>query len=336
VKVVIPLAGKGTRLRPHTYVTPKPLLRVGGQPVLGYILDLLPGLGVREVVFITGHLREAIEAYVARAYPGLRSHFVYQAVQNGTAGALKLAEPYVDEDLLIVFVDTLFEADLGAIAREPTEVAGILWAKEVEDYSRYGVIVADAQGFLTRIVEKPREPISRLANIGLYYVRDWRLFFEGVDAVLAGPPGPSGEYYITDAFQYMVDRGARLRVLEVEGWYDCGQVETLLATNRHLLETGRARRPAAGPGVRVRDPVRVADGVVLEDVELGPNVTVEAGSVIRRSSIRDAIVGARVRIEDCVLHDSLVGDDVVLRGVAARVSVADHSVVEGGGAAREG
>ncbi|HEY8470895.1 MAG TPA: sugar phosphate nucleotidyltransferase [Longimicrobiales bacterium] len=332
MKVVIPLAGKGTRLRPHTYITPKPLLEVGGKPVMSYILDELETLGVQEIVFITGYLGEKVQEYMAASYPRFRAHYVEQVELNGTAGAVKLAQPFIDEDLLIIFVDTLFNADLGLIRREGPEVAGIIWAKEVEDYQRYGVIVADDQGFMQRIVEKPREPVSKLANIGLYYIRDWRLFFEGVDHTLASPPGPSGEYYITDAFQYMIDHGARIRTAEVAGWYDCGQVGTLLETNRHLLETGRGRMPEGGRNVRVHPPVRVEEGVVLEDVELGPNVTVGAGAVLRRSTVRDAIIGAEARIEDARLHDSLIGKRVVVRGVSGSVSVCDHSEILGEGA----
>lgn len=330
MKVVIPLAGKGTRLRPHTYVTPKPLLRVGGRPVMSYILDDLNALGVEEIVFITGYLKDKIEAYIAREYPGFRSHFVEQAVQNGTAGAVKLAEPYIDEELFIIFVDTLFDTDLSIVRTQPEELAGVIWAKHVEDYQRFGVIVTDNDGFMKRIVEKPRDPISKLANIGLYYIRDWRLLFEGIDHTLGGPKGPGEEFYLTDAFQYMIDHGARLKTVEVQGWYDCGKPETLLETNRHLLETGRAHRPEGGHRVRIHDPVRVAEGVELEDVELGPNVTVEEGCVLRGSTIRDAIIGEDVRIDDARLRDSLIGDRSVVRGVEASVDVVDDSEVVGG------
>jgi glucose-1-phosphate thymidylyltransferase len=329
VKVVIPLAGKGTRLRPHTYVTPKPLLRVGGRPVMSYILDDLKALGVEEVVFITGYLKEAIEEYIGREYPEFRSHFVEQEVQNGTAGAVLLAEPYIDEDVLIIFVDTLFDADLSIVHDLAEDEAGVIWAKEVEDYQRFGVVVTDRDGYMKRIVEKPRDPISKLANIGLYYIRDWKLLFEGIHHVMEGPKAAGEEYYLTDAFQYMIDRGAKIRTVEVEGWYDCGKKETLLETNLHLLETGRARRPDGGQGVRIHDPVRIAEGVELENVELGPNVTIESGSVIRNSSLRDVIVGAHTTIEDSSLRNSLIGDHVRIRGIRGVVSVVDHSEVEG-------
>lgn len=331
MKVIIPLAGKGTRLRPHTYVTPKPLIRVGGKTVMSYILDDLRKLGVTEGVFVTGYLKETIEQYMRREYPDFKVHYVEQPVQNGTAGAIALAEPYVQEDVLIIFVDTLFDADLGLTRKLPDDVAGIIWAKEVEDYQRFGVLVTDDKGYMTRIVEKPQDPISKLANIGLYYVRDWELLFKGVHNVMEGPPGKSQEYYLTDAFQFMVDRGAKLKVVEVQGWYDAGEMGTLLETNRHVLaNSGRARKPDGGVRVRTVEPVRVAEGVELENCELGPNVTIETGAKIRNSKLRDTIVGASVTIEDAELHDSMIGDNSIVKGVHGSVNIGDYSSVENG------
>jgi glucose-1-phosphate thymidylyltransferase len=330
VKVIIPLAGRGTRLRPHTHTTPKPLLRVCGKPVMSYILDDLRELGVTEAVFITGYLKEKIEEYIGREYPDLTSHFVEQPVQNGTAGAVALAEPFIDSEVLVIFVDTLFDADLSLVRRLPEDSAGVIWAKEVEDYQRFGVIVTDDDGNMKRIVEKPTDPISKLANIGLYYIRDWQLLFKGIHATMEGPTGKTGEYYLTDAFQYMIDHGAKIRVEEVQGWYDCGQIETLLDTNRHLLESGRGREPDGGRGVRVKPPVRIAEGVTLVDCELGPNVTIETGSTVRGSKLRDTIVGADTTIEDSTLHDSVIGDSAFVRGVSGVASLGDHAQVGGG------
>ncbi|MBW3554692.1 MAG: NTP transferase domain-containing protein [Gemmatimonadetes bacterium] len=327
MKVVIPLAGKGTRLRPHTYETPKPLMRVGGRPVMSYILDDLKALGVEEIVFITGYLKEKIEAYIGREYPKFKAHFVEQEVQDGTAGAVKLAEPYIDEDLLIIFVDTLFDADLSLVKRLPESDAGVIWAKEVEDYQRFGVIVTDDEGYMKRIIEKPQDPISKLANIGLYYIRDWEQLFAGIDETLRSTRGPGGEYFLTDAFQYMIDNGGKIRTEHVEGWYDCGKPETLIATNAHLLSTTRGRRPAGGSSCRMEDPLRVEEGVSLNACQLGPNVTIEEGTRIASSAIRDSIIGKDTVIEDCDLHDSIVGDRAVLRGVKGSVNVAADSQI---------
>ncbi len=332
MKVVMPLAGKGTRLRPHTHVTPKPLLRVGDKPILGYILDDLRDLGVHEAVMITGHLKEKVEAFMAEEYPDFHVDYVEQPVQNGTAGAVQFAAPYVQEDLLIIFVDTLFDADLSIVKDLPDDVAGVIWVKEVEDYQRFGVVLTDEQGFMTRIIEKPQEPVSKLANIGLYYIRDWKLLFQGIDHTMTATAGVAGEFYLTDAFQYMIDHGARIKAVEVEGWYDAGKPETLLETNQHVLATRRGRPPVNGSNVTVHEPVHVADGVTLEDAEIGPNVTVSPGATVRGSRLRDTIVGAGATVDGSDLHDSLIGSQARVRGVRGQVNVGDHSVVEAGAA----
>src|SRR5881396_2336270 len=241
MKVIIPLAGKGTRLRPHTYLTPKPMMKVAGKPVMSYVLDELKRLGnVEQIIYITGHLKEKVEEY-ARTETDIPSVFIEQKIQDGTAGAIALAREYVDQPVLIIFVDTIFDADLTKV--KSVDADGIIWVKEVEDYQRFGVVVSDKDGFMTKIVEKPKTPVSKRANIGLQYVANWKLMFEGIDYVMQQPAN-QGEFYLTDAFQYMVDRGAKLKVEDVEGWYDAGKIDTLLETNRIMLEKRKmARRP---------------------------------------------------------------------------------------------
>jgi glucose-1-phosphate thymidylyltransferase len=308
MKVILPVAGKGTRLLPVTKTVPKPLIGVAGRRVLDYVVDRLRGLEIEELIFITGHLKEYIEDYVRTNYD-LPSRFVEQRVQDGTAGAVNLARPYVDGPVLIIFVDTVFDADLSLV--NTVDADGIIWAKEVEDYQRFGVVVTDADGYMERIVEKPSEPISKLANIGLYYVRDWQILFEGIDRTINGPKN-KGEWFLTDAFQYMIDQGRRLYTAEVVGWYDCGKVETLIDTNRHLLATGGSRKPAPESGVELVDPVFVAEGVTLSNCRVGPNVSIDQGSTIRDSRLNDTIIGRESRIERSQIENSLVGDGVVL------------------------
>jgi glucose-1-phosphate thymidylyltransferase len=321
VKVIVPLAGKGTRLLPLTRRIPKPLVRVAGRPVMDYVMDSLRGLAVEELIVITGHLSDAVERYV-RTHYDIPARFVPQRTLDGTAGALNLARPYVDGPVFIVFVDTLFEADLGIV--RSTAADGIIWTKEVEDYQRFGVIVTDAQGYMTRIVEKPQEPISKLANIGLQYIADWQTLFAGIAHVFTRPPGKGGEFYLTDALQYMVDRGRRLLTAPVRGWYDCGQVDTLLETNRHLLEQGRARFPSGPcPRCTIVPPVYIEDGVTIHDASVGPNVSIEAGSFVAESTIANAILGRNVRVVRGMVRDSLVGDDQVIEGREIVRSVLD-------------
>ena len=321
LKVIVPLAGKGTRLLPLTKRVPKPLVQVAGRPVMDYVMDKVRGLDVDELIVITGHLKDVVEKYIVKQYD-IPARFVEQKTLDGTAGAIDLARPYVDGPVLIIFVDTLFDADLSIV--KDTDADGILWAKEVEDYQRFGVIVTDERGYMTRIVEKPSTPISKLANIGLYYIRDWKTLFDGIADVKRGPPGKGGEFYLTDAFQYMVDRGKKLVVGEVGGWYDCGKVDTLLETNRHLLEQGRARRPKTLPkGVVIRDPVYIEDGVRLVDSTIGPNVSLGAGSSVTGSTVTNSILGNNVRIQGAVVEGSLVGDDQAIEGRTMQDSVLD-------------
>jgi len=323
MKVIIPLAGKGTRLRPHTHVTPKPMLKVAGKPVMGYVLDELKKLGnVEQIVYITGHLKEKVEEF-ARSYD-FPSVFVEQKVRDGTAGAIALAREYVDEPVLIIFVDTIFDADLSLVNK--TDADGIIWVKEVEDYQRFGVVVTDADGNMTRIVEKPKEPISKRANIGLYYIKNWKLLFEGLDHVLAAPPN-MGEYYLTDAFQYMIDKGAKIKVVDVAGWYDAGKIDTLLDTNRVMLTKGHARKPANVDGVTIVDPVYIEDDVTLRDSTIGPNVSIGKGTVIEGSELSHTIVGTGAKITKSKLCNSLIGDETVLDGLRGEVTVGDHSEV---------
>ena len=320
MQVIIPLAGKGTRLRPHTHLVPKPLLKVAGRPVMDWVMDRLEGLDITELIFITGHLKEQVEKF-ARSHYQIPSRYIEQKVQDGTAGAINLARPYVKGPVLIIFVDTVFEADLTLINR--TKADGIIWAKEVEDYQRFGVVVTDAEGYMTRIVEKPSTPISKLANIGLYYIRDTESLWKGIDHVLASPAN-KGEWYLTDAFQWMIEHGKRILTAEVGGWYDCGKLDTLLETNRILLEKGAARR-VNFPGVKIHDPVYIEDGVHIEQSEIGPNVSIEQGTRIKGSRVRNTIVGRDAKLSRVNLDESLLGADVMLDGFEGSVSVGDHS-----------
>jgi glucose-1-phosphate thymidylyltransferase len=324
MKVIIPLAGKGTRLRPHTHVTPKPMLRVAGKPVMEYVLDDVKALPtVEQIVYITGHLKEKVEEF-ARSCTDIPSAFVEQKVQDGTAGAVALAREYVDQPVLIIFVDTIFDADLSII--DASDADGIIWTKEVEDYQRFGVVVTDESGFMTKIVEKPSTPISKRANIGLYYIRNWELLYEGIAHVLKQKPN-KGEWYLTDAFQYMIDHGAKLRVVDVAGWYDAGKIDTLIETNRAMLERGRARQPEKVTNSTILQPVYVEQGVSIVNSIVGPNVSIGEGAVIEGSTLSDTIVETHAEIRNSTLTKSLVGHHTVVIGVSGEVTVGDHSEV---------
>ncbi len=324
MQVIIPLAGKGTRLRPHTHLVPKPMLKVAGRPVIDWVMDTLKPLDVSELIFITGHLKEQVQAYSADRY-GIPCRYIEQTVQDGTAGAVNLARPHVKGPVLIVFVDTVFEADLTLIDR--TDADGIIWAKEVEDYQRFGVVVTDKQGFMTKIVEKPSTPISKLANIGLYYIRDVEALWKGISHVLAAPAN-KGEYYLTDAFQWMIEHGRRILAAEVGGWYDAGKLDTLLETNEILLRKSAATIREY-PGVTIRQPVLIEDGVAIERSTIGPNVTIETGSVLRDCELSHTIVGRDCNLSGARISHSMLGNAVVVRNFKGTASLGDNSEIIG-------
>jgi glucose-1-phosphate thymidylyltransferase len=328
VKVIIPLAGKGTRLRPHTHLVPKPMLKIAGKAVVDYVVDDLKKLGgVEEVIYITGHLKDKVEDYVRNNTPW-KSVFIEQTEQLGTAHAIGLAKKHVDQPCMVIFVDTIFDADLGIIPKCTSD--GIIWAKTVEDYKRFGVIVADKNNHMQKIVEKPDTPISKRANIGLQYIKNWKLMFEGIDHVMKQPPN-KGEYYLTDAFQYMVDKGAKLDVVDVDGWYDAGKIDTILETQKIMLEKRKMARKPSGlaADAKIIEPVYIEDGVTIRNSTVGPNVSIGKGTTLEDSTVRDSIVGTKCTFVKTRLHDSLIGDEVVMRGFRGTATVGDHGELSG-------
>lgn len=296
-------------MRPQTHTKAKPLLPVAGKPVLDHVMDALAGLEVSEFIFITGHLKEQIEEHIKRY--GVKARFLEQQVKDGTAGAIKLAEPYVDEPVLIIFVDTIFDADLSLIATSVDD--GIIWAQEVEDYQRFGVIVTDKDGYMERIVEKPSEPVSKLANIGVYYIKTYQLMFEGIHHVYANDVKVKGEYFLTDAFQYMIDHGAKLKVAPVEGWYDCGKPETTLESNAILLGKHHARESDV-TGSTIHEPVYIGKGCEIIASEIGPNVTIMPGCTIKHARLENCIIDEGSTVVGIALRDSILGTNTFLEG----------------------
>ena len=323
MKVIIPLAGFGTRLRPHTYTVPKPLIPVAGKAVLGHILDKLEGLAIEEIVFIIGYLGDQIAEYV-RANYGFPSRFIEQIELKGQAHAIHLAREHVSGPVLIIFVDTLFETDLGLLQDITSD--GIIYVKEVEDPRRFGVVVTQ-HGFIARLVEKPATAISNLAVIGLYYLKDSHLLMKCLAELMRKDIKTKGEYFLADALQLMINRGSRLEARTVEVWEDCGKPETVLHTNRYLLEHGGAQETETQNSVLI-PPVYIEHTAVIKDSVIGPHVSVAGEARIIRSIIRDSIISERAQIEDANLSQSLIGKAAYVRGSFQRLNVGDSSQVD--------
>ncbi|MCL5996369.1 MAG: sugar phosphate nucleotidyltransferase [Chloroflexi bacterium] len=326
MNVIIPLAGFGTRLRPHTYSKPKPLINVAGKPVLGHILDKLIGNDLQDVVFVVGYLGEQIEQYVKSSYPGIKGHYVEQKELNGQAPAILLARELVQGPTFIVFVDTLADADMTALGTETTD--GVIYVKEVDDPRRFGVVQVNDQGLITRFVEKPQDMSNRLAVIGMYYVREVQDLMRCCDELIRRDIKTKDEYFLADAFNLMIEGGARLRPQTVDVWLDCGKPETVLATNRYLLEHGQDNSSLwRNNHCVIMPPVHIHPTAKIERSVIGPHTTIAEGCHIVNSVVRDSIVDAGAYVSDHVLANSLIGRDAVLVGRPRRFNVGDSSVV---------
>lgn len=323
MKVIIPLAGKGTRLRPHTFSKPKPLLRVAGKAVLGHIIDKLKPLDVEEIIFITGDMQEKIEEYVSSNYK-YKARYIKQDKLLGDGYAINLAKEYVKDDVLIIFVDTIFETDLSKI--ESVKSDGAVWVKEVDDPRRFGVVVLK-NDYIKKIVEKPDEPISNLALIGLYYVKNSSLMFHCLDEIIKCNLKSKGEFRLADALGLMIKNGAKLNALEVDKWLDCGKPETLLSTNRNLLKNGFNKEIKTTNSV-VIGPVYIEDKVKIENSIIGPYASIASGCVIKNSIVKDSIVGENAVIENAALNKSLVGDSALIKDTFRKVNVGDNSEID--------
>lgn len=324
MKAVILLAGLGTRLRPHTYSRPKPLVNVAGKPVLAHILDGMAEIQFDEIIFIVGYLGDQIEKYVATEYPQLCARFVVQEEMRGQAHAINLAREYIDQDVLIIFGDTIWETDWSRLQR--VESDGLIYCHEVPDPRRFGVVTLE-NGYVTRFVEKPQTPISNLAVVGVYYFKAWQKIMQAIKDVLTLDIQTKGEYYLADAMQRMIEQGAQLEAERIAVWEDCGTREAILHTNRYLLgKNGEENGDIEAS--QIIPPVHISTGAQVRRSIVGPNVSISEGALIEDSILRDCIISEDAQVQNAMLEWSLVGSDARVRGSFERLNVGDSSEID--------
>ena len=322
---VVPVAGAGTRLRPHTHTRPKPLLPVAGQPILGHILDQLVALGIRRIVLVVGDMGEQIVEYVQ----GRGDFEVVESVQQtellGLGHAILLTRDVVGQDpMLVVYGDTIYQADLVPVLERAAD--GVLGVRQVDDPRRFGVVVQE-DGRVTRLVEKPAEFVSDQAIVGVNLIRDSGRLYECLEQLVREDRRTRGEYQLTDALQLMVEQGAHLGTFPVAAWFDCGTLESLLDTNRHLLEG--APVPEHLEQSVIVPPVYVAPSARVRSSVIGPYVSIGEGAQVTRALARDLIIGSYAEVQDVVLEHTLIGYHAAVRGRASRLNVGDMSEVSG-------
>jgi len=322
MKVIIPVAGIGTRLRPHTHSIPKPLLEVAGKPVLSHVLDPTLALNPEEVIFVVGYKGKDIETFVREQY-SFRSRFVYQDRLLGLGYALDLALTEAGDDpVLIVLGDTIIESDLGELVEAGDNVLGLM---QVGDPKRFG-IAEIRDGVVVGLEEKPENPKSNLALIGLYYFRNPNRLKWALEEIIRSGKTTKGEIQLTDALELMISEGVQFHTYEVQGWYDCGKKETLLDSNSRLLLKGDPPEPIEGS--LLIPPVYIAADATVTNSIIGPNVSISSGTTVENSIIRNSIVGSQTTITNVVLDDSLVGSEVTVNGESRKLNIGDSSEID--------
>lgn len=322
MKAIIPVAGVGTRLRPHTFSHPKVLLNVAGKPIIGHIMDKLIEAGIDEAIVIVGYLGNMVEEWLRKHY-SIRFTFVNQSEMLGLAHAIWICKPYVaaDEPVLIILGDTIFDVDLQPVLNSPISTLGV---HEVDDPRRFGVAITE-HGQIVRLEEKPDEPSSNLAIVGLYFLRNAGPLFDSIDHVIENGIRTKGEYQLTDALQLMIERGEPITTFPVIGWYDCGKPETLLSTNETLLQKKPPSK--AYPGCIINDPVFIADNATVENAIIGPNATIGEHAVVNDAIVRDSIIGNHARVSHIMLDYSIIGNNASISGNPHEINIGDYSEI---------
>ena len=335
MKAIIPTAGRGTRLYPHTHTRPKPLVRVAGEPILGHILSRFRPTDVSEVVIVVGgpmqgQVIEYVETEFGEAF---EVTFVEQANPEGLGHSIYQANDVVDGAAIIVLGDMLFESGYDAFLERHDAIGGdvdaTIGVKPVAEPRHYGVVDPAGDGTIAGLVEKPDDPPSELAISGVYVVENTDLLFAELGRLVEeGIRGAGGEYQLTDALQGMIDQGATLGTFDVEDWYDCGRPETLLEANRVMLDRLETDGAGGTEDAVVVPPVDIGEDVTVARSVIGPYVSVDDGAEIRDSIVRDSLVGRDSRITDGNVGRSIIGDNAEIDGECNQLNVGDNSAIE--------
>lgn len=328
MKAIIPVAGAGTKLRPHTYTQPKALIPLAGKTILSINIDQLYGAGIQEFIFIIGYLGEKIQDYIREKYPHIQAHFIFQNERKGTAHAINLARTLVGEDeLFIALGDTICEYNLKEILQSEYSMLGV---KKVDDPRNFGVAEVDDENNITRVVEKPSIPKSNLALVGLYKIRDSKNLFSCLGKIMNEGIKSHDEFNLTDALECMIQTGGTFKAFKVENWFDCGRKDSLLESNSTLLQKfgGTISETNKFENTIFIPPVSIAENCDIKNAIIGPHVAVGENTIIHSSIVKDSIIGSFSKLYDVVLDNSLIGSDTEIIGETRSLNVGDNTEID--------
>ena len=334
MKIIVPMAGMGKRMRPHTHTTAKPLLPIAGKPIVQRLVeDLIAVAGdpVDEVAYVIGpgfgkKVEEQLIAIARKV--GAKGTIHYQEEALGTAHAILCAQSALKGDVIVAFADTLFRAEMAL----DKDCDGVIWVNKVEDPRPFGVVKRNADGMITEFVEKPQEFVSDLAIIGIYYFADGERLRKEMQYLIDNDIKDKGEYQLTNALENMKQKGARFKAGAVDVWMDCGNKNAMVDTNTKVL--GTLKNDGSLTGARLKNtnsvvvqPCFIGDDVVLVDSVIGPYVSIEAGTTITASVVRNSIVRPAVTISNAVIENSMIGERATVKGHPLDLSVGDDSTL---------
>lgn len=328
MKAIIPVAGAGTKLRPHTYTQPKALIPLAGKNVLSIIIDQLLQAGIQEFIFVIGYLGDKIQDYVKINYPQIQFHFVHQNERMGLGHAIFLTKDLVQDDAaFIVLGDTICEYDVNAFLHQEGSVLGL---KKVDDPRLFGVAEINENGLITHVVEKPQIPKSNMALVGLYKILETKLMYQCLENNLISGLKSNDEFSLTDALECMIKGGAAFTSFKVQHWFDCGRKENILDSNATMLKKfgGVISEEHEFDNVIIIPPVSIAKGSVIKNSIVGPNVAIGEQTVINYSIVRDSIIGSFSKLYDVVLHESLIGSDTEIKGETRTLNIGDNTEID--------
>jgi len=332
MRIIIPMAGIGKRLRPHTLFTPKPLLPIAGKPIVERLVDEImqeSSAAVEEIVFIVGQFGQDVDERLLKlaSDKGAVGRICYQPEALGTAHALSFASEYLNGEIVIAFADTLFKTEV----RIDHSKDGIIWTKEVDDPRQFGVVELDAEGRITSFVEKPEEPKSSRAIIGIYYIREAERLREEIDYVIANDIRDKGEYQLTTCLDNMRRKGSTLYTADVNLWLDCGNKDNTLDTNRQILELMKADKDLISATARVENsrispPCFIGEGARVKNSEIGPHVSIGAATAITDCVITNSMIQEHTIITGKMLRNSMIGSHVTLLSKTREQAVRELSI----------
>ena len=320
MNLIIPVAGEGIRLRPHTHTIPKSLLYVAGKPILGHILDSFKGLKISKVIIVHGEKGEAIVKFCGN-YP-YNFQFVHQEKRLGLGHAIFVGAKGLKGSALVVLGDTIIDCDFRRFVKARTNVLAV---KEVNDPKRFGIVQVRNKNVVD-LVEKPQKPRSNLAIVGLYYFLNIKKVYEAIDYVVRNNIRTRGEYQLTDALKHLLQQGEKFKVTKIENWYDCGTASALIATNRHLLM--KSPHPVKRRNAIIVPPVYIADSAKIVNSIIGPYVSIGENATIAHAVIKDSIINRGATIENSLLTESIIGENAIVKGGFRKLNVSDSSVLE--------